>query len=622
TRPAWLVLKNQYHIREDGVYVTTSYKDGKWSWEASCEAETGGRPYEARHKVLEDGEFRPWSPEEPNLYTLRTELVVGGRVWDTVDTRFGFREARMTPDEGFFLNGERMKLNGACLHQEYAIFGAAAPPDLIRRQFLKLKEMGVNAVRTAHNPPPSAFMDLADELGMLVVSEFSDVWRRPKTTYDYARFFDEWHGRDVASWVRRDRNRPSIILWSLGNEVSDTHTDAEEGIRLINALKSAVRAHDPRGHAPVTLGSNYMAWENTQRCADHLDAVGYNYAERLDHPHHAEHPDWVIFGSETCSTVQSRGVYHFPLRQPLLADDDLQCSSLGNSTTSWGAKNIEDCIQDDKTAPFSLGQFVWSGQDYLGEPTPYHTKNSYFGMLDTAGFEKDAFHTFRAGWTDAGDRPLVHLYPHWDFSPGQMIDVRAASNLPEVELFLDGESLGRAAHVDGPTHTWQVPYRPGTLLAAAYQEDGSAAAQAERHSFGEAERLHLEYEHFDELTFVTVTARDAQGRTVENANRRVRVKALGGTLVGLDNGDAADMQPYGEDSRRMFSGRLLAVIWHKWGEKPRAEAAFDEADVPVRKIDLPADGLHVRARLLPENTTHADVQWRLTNAAGVDSNLG
>lgn len=621
-RDVHLIIKNPCHFVSGGIYITTQLRDGRWEYTVSAETQTGGQPCQLRHRLLESGDIVPWSPEHPRLYTLRSELILSGRVQDTQDTRFGFRQPDFSPESGFSINGGRMKLNGVCLHQEFSVLGAAVHPDMIRRQFLSLKRMGVNAVRTAHNPPSSVFMDLADETGMLVVSEFTDVWALGKTANDYSQFFEDWHGRDVASWIRRDRNRPSVILWSLGNEIPDTHADAEKGGRILEKLIALVRRHDPDGHALPTLGSNYMAWENTQRCAGQLAAVGYNYAEYLYAKHHEEHPDWVMYGSETCSTVQSRGVYHFPLSQPTLSDDDLQCSSLGNSTTSWGARSVEACIRDDRDAPYSLGQFVWSGQDYLGEPTPYHTKNSYFGMLDSAGFEKDAFFLFQAVWTDPKAAPMVHLFPYWDFSLGQLIDVRVCTNQPEAALYLDKECLGRRRMGGDIAQNWRIPYRPGTLRAEAYDEQGKMTAQAARATFGEAEQLHLCIEHFSELSFATVTALDSEGRTVENANRLVRVKVQGGELLGLDNGDAADSTPYQEDTRGMFSGRLLAVIRRDPQQLLQVSAEFVQETVPVRKIELTRDGFHVRAKILPENATFRDLHWRLTNAAGVDSNLG
>lgn len=619
-RPVHLVVKNPCHFVRDGIYITTHNSDGQWRYEVQAEVETGGQPYTVRHRLLEQGEIIPWSPGNPQLYTLRSSLFVSGQLMDVADTRFGFRELRFSPEEGFSINGDRMKLNGACLHQEFSIVGAAVHRDVIIRQVKALKRMGVNAVRTAHNPPSALFMDLMDEMGMMVVSEFADVWQISKTGYDYARYFDAWHQRDVGSWIRRDRNRPSIIMWSLGNEVPDTHVDAEKGLEVLTRLRDLVRSHDPEGQAALTLGSNYMPWENTQRCAPALDAVGYNYAEHLYDQHHSQYPDWVIYGSETCSTVQSRGIYRFPLSQPVLADDDLQTSALGNSATSWGAKSIDACIKDDRDRPFSLGHFIWTGQDYLGEPTPYHTKNSYFGMLDTAGFEKDGYYLFQSAWTDPAT-PRLHLFPHWDFNEGQWIDLRVASNQHAVALYLNDRSLGRQEMAGEITRNWRLPYEKGMLRAEAYDDNGSLTAMVERFSFQEAAQLQLEVEHGEELAFVRIRALDKQGRPVENANRAVRVRVKHGSLLGLDNGDASDYTPYPRDTRRLFSGQLLAVVKPEPGQEVQVMAEFCDEDIPVRKIELTREGFTVRARLLPEEAPPQELHWRLTNAAGVTSNL-
>ncbi len=622
-RDVFLKVKNACHILSDGIYVTTSRRDDGWAFDVDAEVETGGRPYELRHALLgaEDG-IMAWDVDHPRLYTLRSELLVDGTVMDTEDTRFGFRTMAFHPDKGFLLNGRRVKLRGVCLHHDLGALGAAVHHDAVRRQLALLKDMGVNALRTAHNPPAAAFMDLADEMGFLVMSELLDMWKRPKNEYDYARFFDEWVERDAASWIRRDRNHPSVVMWSVGNEIHDTFMDPEGASATLRRLMGLVKKHDPKGHAPATLCSNYMPWEAAHACADVVKLIGYNYAEALYAAHHAAHPDWIIYGSETCAIVQSRGVYHFPLGKSILADDDLQCSALGNSSTSWGAKSVEACIRADRDAPFSLGQFVWAGQDYLGEPTPYHTKSSYLGHIDTAGFAKDGYFIFQAAWTDFRKAPMVHVFPYWDFSPGQIVDVRVCSNAPSVELFLDGESLGRRALQDGPITDWKVPYRPGTLRAVAYDGRGRAAAEEIRRSFGDVAGLQLRHDVSGSLDFVTVTAVDGRGIPVENANRRVRVSVEGGTLLALDNGDATDYEPYQSGTRRLFNGRLLAIIRLPGGDEPRVSAVLDESDIPIRKIELEARGYMVTARTFPENATFRDLYWRLTDSGGIDSPLG
>jgi beta-galactosidase len=552
--------------------------------------------------------------------------------------------------------------------------GAAVNKVALRRQFELLLEMGMNAVRTAHNVPAVEFMELADEMGIMVCSEIFDMWKNPKTTYDYARFFDEWATRDMAAWIRRDRNCPSVVMWSIGNEISDTHVD-ERGVETTKMLATLIDLHDPKGHAPATIGSNFMPWENARKCADVLKLAGYNYAEKYYEEHHAMYPDWIIYGSETASTVQSRGIYKFPLNQSVLADDDEQCSSLGNSSTSWGAKCTEACIIADRDAEFSLGQFIWTGFDYIGEPTPYHTKNSYLGQIDTAGFFKDSAYIWQAEWTDYKKKPMVHVFPYWDFSEGQLIDVRVTSNAPKVELFFNGNSLGtfNIDHVKGQklVGDWQIPYKKGTLKAVAYNEHGKIIAEDTVTSFGDAKAITLKPNKTEliadgeDLIFIEIGTVDERGVHVANANNRVEVSISGaGRLIGLDNGDSTDYDSYKETSRRLFSGKLLAIVAanHKPGEivmtvnsvgltsaiqtfnviQGEVPIGMSKAlvanttsakgdEIPVRKIELiSAKGnflnenlreVVVKARIYPENATYRDLQWRVTNAAGIDSTI-
>ena len=509
-----------------------------------------------------------WSAEQPALYRLN------GRAGEALfTTRIGFRTIEMRPQEGLFVNGRYEKLHGVCLHFDQGALGGAFNLSACRRQLQIMKEMGVNAIRCAHAMPAREMMDLTDEMGFYVISEGFDMWERPKTPYDYARFFPEWHERDVESWIRRDRNHPSILMWSIGNEIYDTHADPERGAALTAELKSLVERWDPRGNGRVTIGSNYMPWENAQHCADIVKIAGYNYGEKYYEAHHAAHPDWVIYGSETSSIVQSRGIYHFPLAASRLSDEDGQCSSLGNSTTSWGAQSPEACVVTDRDLAYSMGQFLWSGFDYLGEPTPYHSKNSFFGQVDTAGFPKDAYYIWQAAWIDPKTHPMIHIFPYWDHNPGQQVDVRVASNAAAVELFLNGKSLGRQnlTHAPGSGSRiiadYQVVYEPGILKAVGYDENGECIVQEEKHSFGEAASLHLKADRkaavcgSGELIFVTVSAVDRDGNPVENAACRIDVSVDGcGLLTGLDNGDSTDYDSLKGCSKRLFSGKLLAII--------------------------------------------------------------
>ncbi len=717
-RRVWLKKYPQTHLLSDGVYISADM-DGNVTVSVEVERPEGESvaDLKVRHSIYRDGEClasvenaccavdtrtipepvrredvrysvntdsllvknpKLWDIEAPELYTCVTELIKDGQVIDTEENRFGFRKIEFTCDHGFFLNNRHVKLHGACDHHDLGALGAAVNPVAIRRKLSTLRSMGVNAIRTSHNMPAVEYMEAADEMGFLILSESFDMWEMAKTTYDYHRFFKDWAEKDVASWVRRDRNHPSIIGWSIGNEIYDTHAN-DHGMEITSWLMSLVRQHDPRGNGYVTHGSNYMQWENAQKCTDILKVAGYNYAERLYDEHHAAHPDWMIYGSETSSVVQSRGIYHFPFSTQILSDDDEQCSALGNTTTGWAAKRTEDCIIPDRDRDFVAGQFIWSGFDYIGEPTPYATKNSYFGQFDTAGFAKDSVYIFRSAWTDVKKAPFVHIYPYWDFTEGQDIDVRVATNGAHVKLYLNGELVSDAdvdvKHGSELTVNTVVPYASGTLLAVAYDEDGNEVAREEKHSFGDAAKLVLTADKLSmkadgqDLIFIVVTAVDADGHEVENANNRVTFDVSGaGRLLGLDNGDSTDYDQYKGLSRRLFSGKLLAIIGagteggevvvsatspglegaeiklcaeaaqvqegisaNQKNEFMPAECADEAADIPVRKIEFLAEStvftpekrvVNVRTAVYPANSSYADeIDYRVTTVLGIDTNI-
>lgn len=619
-----------------------------------------------------------WDIENPCLYTMTTELIKDGQVTEREDCRFGFRKIEFTCDKGFFLNGRHVKLRGSCEHHDLGALGAAQNKAALRRRLEQLREMGINSIRTSHNMPSVELMEAADEMGFLILSEGFDMWERSKTEYDYARFFGEWAEKDVAAWVRRDRNHPSLIGWSIGNEIYDVHAD-ERGQEINSMLAFNVRLHDPRRNGYITSGSNYLQWENAQKCTDLFKLAGYNYGERLYKEHHEKHPDWMIYGSETASVVQSRGVYHFPLSRPVLADDDEQCSSLGNSTTGWAAPNTEGCIIPDRDAEYCAGQFIWSGFDYIGEPTPYSTKNSYFGQIDTAGFRKDSSYLFQSEWTDYKKAPVIHIFPYWDFSGGQEIDVRVTSNAPYIELFFNGKSLGKKHidHLHGTrlTADYLIPYQKGELTAVGYDENQTEIVRETCRSFGDAARLVLTPHKTElkadgrDLIYLEISAEDKDGSFVANANNRVNVEVSGaGRLIGLDNGDSTDFEQYKGKSRRLFMGKLLAIIAAKTaagdisvkvtskslpdseitlkaldcGEvkgvtaveentdfPPDSKAGYDE--IPVRKIELCAPTLKlnketreikVNTLVFPENASYKEeIEYRITNEIGIKSNL-
>ena len=673
------------HLVTDGVYAVARRENGA-GWKLSVSAEavsaegetvrfdlTGpdGKAAAQALAVCSGGIARTamtvlsprrWSPDEPNLYRLT--VSVGE---DSLSCRVGFREAVFDPDRGFVLNGETVKLHGVCLHHDLGLFGSAFHPKAARRQLEIMRAMGVNALRTSHNPPAAGMLDLCDELGILVDDEAFDMWQMPKTTYDYARFFDECVESDVASWVRRDRNHPSVIMWSVGNEIYDTFANPKAP-EITRMLMENVERHDPARNARATIGSNYMPWEGAQRCAEVLKIAGYNYGEKLYDEHHREHPDWVIYGSETASVLSSRGIYHFAIGMDILSDEDLQCSALGNSNTSWGATDLSAMLADDLNNPYSMGQFIWSGTDYIGEPTPYHTRCCYFGQADTAGFPKDAYYRFQAAWTE---KPMAHIGVPWDWNEGQLIDVPVMTNCARAELCLNGVSLG-VKDVDqrdaaSALTVWHVPFTPGALQARCYDEAGHLRAQAMRVTPGEPERLVLDCDaktllaDGEDICFLTVSCADAQGLPVDQANNRVRVHVDGpARLIGLDNGDSTDPDGYRQDSRRLFSGKLLIAVGmaREAGEVTvtvesdgltpahrtltALPSAAVSASVPpvirhvantfapeVRRIDLRALGsreltpdhpsVEIRAAILPESAKDQPIAFRIVNAQGITS---
>ncbi len=684
-RDVHLLYLPEDHLVPDGLAIRTEQSEN--GWQLSLSAETEGKEGVDCRCVLRDAEGvtvsetkcrsgqgkvsavlpvpggRPWSPEDPYLYELALKYGKQTEVF-----RIGLRSVFIDPESGMTLNGKKIKLRGVCLHHDLGALGAAFHEKAARRQLRVMKEMGVNAVRTSHNPPAARFLDLCDEMGILVDDEAFDMWERPKTEYDYARFFQEWALRDVASWIRRDRCHPCVILWSVGNEIYDMHADMR-GTEVTKMLAENVRLNDPMHQGFTTFGCNYMPWEGGQRCADYVEAVGYNYGEKYYEAHHKAHPSWVIYGSETASVLASRGVYHFPIEQSIMSEADRQCSALGNSNTSWGATDLRKMLTEDEKTPYSMGQFIWSGIDYIGEPTPYQTRNCYFGQADTACFPKDPYYLFQSMWTE---KKMLHIGVSWDWNEGQLIDVPVMTNCAEAELFLNGKSLGRKQvdrlDAERCLPVWKVPFERGEIRAAAYDEAGNRILEEAKRTPGETERLRLEAEDAFilsdgwDMAFVTVTAEDADGNPVENARDRMRITISGGgCLLGTDNGDSTDEDGYKSDCRRLFSGKLLLMIGSTGEEEDvrisvesasclgaelilpvrkaeripgrsrteRISPAGNRDTTDVRRIDLRAEGpaaldrehpaCTFRYHVLPENATRQMIRWQVTNESGIDT---
>ncbi len=542
-----------------------------------------------------------WSVDAPVLYTLENKVTIGGKTVDQEQTKFGIRSLRFDPDEGFFLNGKHMKLHGVCLHHDEGSLGAAWNETAMRRELSIMKDMGVNALRTSHNPPVPEFLDLADEMGFVVMDEAFDCWEKGKSKNDYALYFKDWSDRDIKDMVARDRNHPSIILWSIGNEIPDrTYPTAR---RLVEDIQSLDRTR------PVTAanaGGNHDA-----DVADLFGAVGYNYDEKDYDEDHKNHPSWCIFGSETASATRSRGDYKLPLNvnhMAMNADfstnpkfvENYQCSSYDNSVTPWG-KSAEQSWMDDRDRPFVLGQFIWTGFDYIGEPTPYpEAKSSYFGAVDSCGFPKDVYYFYRAQWNKKAT--TLHLLPDWnpskDHAAGKTVPVWAYTNAKDVELFLNGKSLGtRSYDPMGKTlHLqWDVPYQPGELKAVAKDAKGKVIATDIVRTSGQPASIELKPEAKSlkadgkDLVYIAVNILDAAGNLVPDADTEVAFTVTGGEIAGVDNGDAMSYESYRGSKRKAFHGKCLLIVKAEHKGTIRVQARSTDGKLLAKDVTLRAE---------------------------------
>jgi len=510
-----------------------------------------------------------WSLDTPALYQVRVDLKIGGSVVDSYVTPLGIRTATFSATTGFSLNGQTMKLRGVNLHHDQGALGAAVNYRAMERQVSILKAMGVNAIRTAHNPPAPELLDITDRLGVLVLEEAFDTWTQTKTANDYGLYFKDWAQRDIQAMVQRDRNHPSIILWSIGNEVGGSTTTTAQ------SLKSWALAMD--GTRPVTWASNKMAGPHVSEGDDRdvaalLDVVGYNYAPYAGDydADHMSHPTWKLLGTETSAAVRSRGIYHTPAgtitKATSQSSADRQCSSYDNETTTFG-DTAENSYSYDVARPFLSGSFVWSGFDYIGEPTPYASwpsKSSYFGAIDTAGFPKDVYYFYQSRWTTD---PVVHILPHWNWSSGTTVTVYVYNNCDSVELFLNDASQGAKTMSSSALHlAWNVAWAAGTLRAACTR-GGSVVASDQVQTAGAAARIALSADRSTiaadgrDLVFVTGDIQDASGVRVPTAASPVTFAVSGpGQLVGVDNGNPIDTTSYKGPGRNAFSGKVLAIV--------------------------------------------------------------
>ncbi|MDP4278630.1 MAG: DUF4982 domain-containing protein, partial [Bacteroidota bacterium] len=513
-----------------------------------------------------------WSPETPSLYTAVTKLFAGGRLIDSCSTRFGIRSISFSAETGFQLNGITRKIKGVCLHHDLGPIGTAVNVSAIRRQLTILKDMGCDAIRTSHNMPAHELLDLCDEMGFMVMDEAFDEWKQPKCKNGYNRLFDAWAEKDLVNFVRRDRNHPSIILWSIGNEVPEQ--SLRNGSRVAHFLRDIIHREDPT--RLVTSGMDRVDLAIANQFAATLDVPGLNYRLPKYQLAYDLLPQGFILGSETASTVSSRGIYKFPAQPGKeVKYADHHCSSYDLEACSWSNLPDEDWAwQDDKK--WVVGEFVWTGFDYLGEPTPYDanwpSRSSYFGICDLAGLPKDRYYLYRSRWNPTAQ--TLHVLPHWNWKgrEGQVTPVYVYTNYPEAELFVNGKSQGRlkkgTTGLERYRLMWQnVLYEPGTLKVIAYDAQGEVVASKEIKTAGKPARIVLNADRTElnadgkDLSFVTVRVVDKDGNDCPDATNQLFFKVKGaGTYRAACNGDQTSLEQFQLPAMKLFSGKLVVLV--------------------------------------------------------------
>lgn len=634
-RNVWLVTTNALHVDLWGTYVTTPIvtkdnaeikvqtniknssnsgqrfelysilidKEGKEIARINNSESVGAAENVSMNQSLKVSNPILWSIDNPYLYKIVTRIEQNGKVVDEYETPLGIRYFSFDPNKGFFLNGESVKIKGVCNHHDLGFLGAAVNTRAIERQLEILKEMGCNGIRTSHNPPAPELLDLCDKMGFIVMDEAFDMWRKKKSPYDYSQYFPEWHERDLTDLILRDRNHPSIFMWSIGNEIleqwSDINADTldlqqanmvlnfantlnkkdidakELHVNSLLTIKLADIAKKLDPTRPITTGNNETEPSNHIFRSGAMDIIGFNYHENNWVNFHEKFPNQKLIITESTSGLMSRGYYEMPSDSmniwPERWDKPFDrpvhhCSSYDNCHVPWGSTH-EDTWRLVKNYDHISGVYLWTGFDYLGEPTPFWwpSRSSYFGVIDLAGFPKDIYYMYQSEWTN---KDVLHIFPHWNWKEGQTVDIWAYfNNADEVELFLNGLSLGKKAKEKDVYHVfWRVPFQKGTLKAVSYK-DGKEVLTREVKTTGDpvsirltADRQTIKADGKD-LSFITVEALDAEGNPVPVADNLINFTIEGdGFIAGTDNGDPTDPNSLKKPSRKLFSGKALAVV--------------------------------------------------------------
>lgn len=544
-----------------------------------------------------------WSTEHPYLYTVKTEVYCEGKKIDDYTTTTGIRSFSFDVKKGFVLNGQQVKINGVCMHHDLGCLGAAVNTRAIERQLEILKEMGCNGIRCAHNPPAPELLELCDKMGFIVMDETFDMWRKKKTKHDYSRYFNEWYERDLTDLMLRDRNHPSIFMWSIGNEVLEQWSDAnadtlslEEANMILNFGHSAemlakegaemsvnslltkklvdmTRALDAT--RPITAGCNEPNPYNHLFASGALDIIGFNYHDDWFMGVPQNFPGKPFIVTESVSGLMTRGYYKMPSDQSIVCperwdkpyyDPSFSCSSYDNCRVPWG-NHHEGTLRLVQENDFISGQYIWTGFDYIGEPTPYGwpARSSYFGIVDLAGFPKDVYYMYQSQWTD---KDVLHLFPHWNWEEGQEVDLWAYyNNADEVELFVNGKSQGVRTMPSDKYHVaWRVKYEPG-ILKVVSRKNGNIVMEKEIHTAGEPAQIRLTADrseiHADgtDLSFVTVEIVDEKGNLCPNADNLVNFEVNGPAFIaGVDNGSPISHESFKAPYRKAFYGKCLVVL--------------------------------------------------------------
>ncbi len=566
-------IRNELTVDKELKIKTSIYNaSGRKVAESASDVKIPAKDIMETEQILHVKNPALWSVDSPGLYQAVIELKYDGRVRDKYKTIFGIRYFDFDSARGFSLNGEHLKINGVCNHHDLGCLGAAIHTRALERQLEILKEMGCNAIRTAHNPPAPELLDLCDRMGFLVMDEAFDMWKKGKTLFDYHLYYDDWHQRDLEDLVLRDRNHPSVMMWSIGNEILEQWDST--GLGMAMELAGIIRDLDTTH--PITSGCNDPNPWNYIIRSGALDIIGYNYHQDMYADFPKTYPGQIFIATETVSALATRGSYDMPSdiirRWPVRWDQpfdkgnpDYSCSSYDNCSAPWGSTH-EETWKIMKKHDFLSGMFIWTGWDYLGEPTPYSwpARSSYFGIIDMAGFPKDAYYMYQSEWTD---KPVLHVFPHWNWHEGDTVDIWAYTNYHEAELFLNDESLGKKPKTENDLHLmWRVPYVPGTLKAVA-SDEGKETLVREVKTTGipasillEADRTVIRADGKD-LSFVTVKIVDKDGNLVPGSDNMVNFSVSGeGFIAGVDNGCQISHEPFKDNYRKAFNGLCLAVL--------------------------------------------------------------